>query len=258
MKNSINDKECTKDILNENYYTIFQKYVVIIQNYFKHCHDNIYIQNQEYKNYIIKQGISCINHVFNFLLIYTKNLKLVCSNAEKAYIYFIEFIGQISEDNHSFLQLNSKDATLFVYKKTIFEINNDTRKNYIPDDNLNNICNILEVLMNIHNSIIEKLINKVDLINLIKLTETDLQKIMSKIIKHSIECNSLTHSKYILLFLNYYTGDYPIEHLEIFIRKLKKNPNIVLNNLEKELIDSNIGRSNNPHKSITNLFALVS
>ena len=41
-------------------------------------------------------------------------------NCQKGYIYFIEFIGQISEDNHSFLQLNSKDASLFVYKKINF------------------------------------------------------------------------------------------------------------------------------------------
>ena len=32
---------------------------------------------------------------------------------------------------HAYLQLNSRDATLFVYKKTIYEINNDHKKNII-------------------------------------------------------------------------------------------------------------------------------
>ena len=104
-----------------------------------------------------------------------------------------------------------------------------------------------------NNLIIEKLIIKVDLIELIKIADTDLQKIMGKIIKHTIDCNSLTHTQYILSFINYYKGNFLIEHLEIFIRKLKKNPNIVLNNLEQKLIQNNISL-HNPHKSITNLF----
>ena len=37
-------------------------------------------------------------------------------------------MGQISEDNNSYLQLTSKDAMLFVYKKTIFDINTDFKK----------------------------------------------------------------------------------------------------------------------------------
>ena len=143
--------------------------------------------------------------------------------------------------------------SLFIYKKTIFEINNDIIKNYITDEHINNTCSILEILINIYNLIIEKLIIKVDLIELIKIADTDLQKIMGKIIKHTIDCNSLTHTQYILSFINYYKGNFLIEHLEIFIRKLKKNPNIVLNNLEQELIQNDISL-HNPHKSITNLF----
>ena len=37
-------------------------------------------------------------------------------------------MGQIGEDSHTYLQLNSKDAALFVYKKTIFELDNEYRK----------------------------------------------------------------------------------------------------------------------------------
>ena len=59
------------------------------------------------------------------LYMYTKNLEITMHHCKKAYCYYVEFIGQIGDDNHSFLQLNSKDATLFVYKKTIFEINNN-------------------------------------------------------------------------------------------------------------------------------------
>ena len=59
---------------------------------------------------------------------YTKNLELTVHHCKKAFLYYVEFIGQIGDDNHTFLQLNSKDATLFVYKKTIFDINNEYKK----------------------------------------------------------------------------------------------------------------------------------
>ena len=84
---------------------------------------------------------------------YTKNLELTIYQCKKALYYYIEFIGQISDVSlhHSYLQLNSKDATLFVYKKTIYDINNVYRKNFIQSNNdkqfLNSISNII-VLFN--------------------------------------------------------------------------------------------------------------
>ena len=50
-------------------------------------------------------------------------------HSQKSFYFYVEFIGQISEDQHSFLHLSSKDASIFVYKKTIFEINDEIIKN---------------------------------------------------------------------------------------------------------------------------------
>ena len=63
---------------------------------------------------------------------------MVYFHCKKAYYYYIEFIGQISDDSHSYLQLTSKDATLFVYKKTIFEVDNMVRKNLFWKKNMRN------------------------------------------------------------------------------------------------------------------------
>jgi hypothetical protein len=49
-------------------------------------------------------------------------------HCEKSFFYYIEFIRQIDEDNHTLLKLNSTDATYFVFKKTIYEINDEYRK----------------------------------------------------------------------------------------------------------------------------------
>ena len=70
--------------------------------------------------YVYLKGVESLTYIFNMLIMYTKNLSLTYYHCEKSLFYYIEFIGQIGDDNHSFLQLSSKDAILFIYKKTIF------------------------------------------------------------------------------------------------------------------------------------------
>merc|ERR1711991_36992 len=66
-------------------------------------------------------GVESLTHIFTFLIFYTKNMPLTYHHCEKSLFYYIEFIGQIGDDNHTFLQLNSKDAVLFIYEKSIFD-----------------------------------------------------------------------------------------------------------------------------------------
>ena len=190
-KYNISSSEYYNTSINETYVSIFSKYNNLITDYLKHCLDNIYIQNSDYKKYIVRHGINTIKNVFKMLLIYTKNPDMTYYNCQKGYVYFIEFIGQISEDNHSFLQLNSKDASLFVYKKTIFELNNDTTKNYKSDNNIKNLMTTLNPLINIYNNILFKLINDNDLNDIIKIANIEFQKIIQKIIKTYIEMNNI-------------------------------------------------------------------
>ena len=97
--------------------TIFDQYTNLINEYLLHAGDNIKITNNNYFIFIIKRGLSSLKHIFSILLLYTKNLELTVHHCKKAYLYYVEFIGQIGDTSHSYLQLNSKDATLFVYKK---------------------------------------------------------------------------------------------------------------------------------------------
>ena len=106
-------------------------YDAIISEYLELSSVNINISDPIYAKFIVHKGIEMLSHIFNTIFLYTKNANLCEHYCNKASHYYIEFIGQISEDSHSFLQLNSKDAILFVYKKTIFDINNEYRKNYI-------------------------------------------------------------------------------------------------------------------------------
>tara|TARA_X000000368_G_C22959794_1_gene680459 strand:+ start:697 stop:1134 length:438 start_codon:yes stop_codon:yes gene_type:complete len=59
------------------------------------------------------------------LLLKTKNLGLVVQNSENTIFYFIEFIEQMNRPRtelQSLLNLTIMDAKLFVYKKTIFDL----------------------------------------------------------------------------------------------------------------------------------------
>ena len=130
-----------------------EKYIELIDEYMLYVVENMIIQDDVYLSFLIQRGVETITHCFKFLLMYTKNLELTIYQCKKALYYYIEFIGQISDVSlqHSYLQLNSKDATLFVYKKTIYDINNVFRKKFVQSNSdkqfLNSISNII-VLFN--------------------------------------------------------------------------------------------------------------
>ena len=217
---------------NENFNNNFEfsqqqvclKYISLINDYLKQCFDNIQIHNNEYKNFIIKKGINTISYIFKFLLIYTKNLDVIIYNCQKSFVYYIEFIGQICDDNNSFLQLNSKDAALFIYKKIIFEINNDYRKNINCENN--NFINNLNIFINIHNNNVFFIIDNNSLIDSIKIINTDLINFSNKVIKLFIENNDNLLKNKNISFLNFSKNFKNINNYihtnEIFVKKIKK------------------------------------
>ena len=105
--------------LNVTANDILNKYNLLITEYFK-------LNIKGIKEWT--RGLETISHVFEIMLYYTKNLELTYYHSQKAFYFYGEFISQIIEDPNNYLQLSSKDATLFVYKKTIFEINAQIQK----------------------------------------------------------------------------------------------------------------------------------
>ena len=139
---------------------IIDEYSQIIFEYLELCNINISIKNDTYLKYVVVKGIEAISHIFNTLLLYTKNLELVTHHCNKASHYYIEFIDQIGEDSHSFLQLSCKDAILFIYKKTIFDINNDFRKDFTISNNENELVSIIKNETEIINSLLFLILDK--------------------------------------------------------------------------------------------------
>ena len=128
-----NMKNYESKLENKNIKHVMDKFYELIADFLIYTIENVIVRNEDYYIFIIRRGLETLIHCFKTLLLYTKNFELVLFHCKKAYYYYVEFIGQIGDDSHSYLQLNSKDATLFVYKKTIFDINNEYRKNFTLD-----------------------------------------------------------------------------------------------------------------------------
>lgn len=110
------------------------KYISVIFDLFDYAKREKYKYKREYLNYIIKQGFNTMMHIFTYMLMYTKNIDLTFFHLQKGLYYYLEFIQQIKRDEHQFLQFNIKDAIIFVYKKTIYDIDQD----YIRHTTINN------------------------------------------------------------------------------------------------------------------------
>lgn len=122
---SLNDTDNFNSELTVSVEEVMNKYTELLVEYINFILENVKIKKFEYANFIINRGFNTITHVFNNTLYYTRNLDLTYFHCQKAFYFYVEFICQISEAEKLFLQLSSRDAATYVYKKTLFEINSE-------------------------------------------------------------------------------------------------------------------------------------
>jgi hypothetical protein len=217
--------------LEESPQVVYSGYIGIVNEYIIHHLDTI--KNNDYKkitiskmkNYLIS-GVQCITHVFNMLMLYTKNLHLTLYHSQRAFYFYVEFMEQMSDDMHTFLQLTPKDACLFVYKKTIYEVNNDYRTNYNIEETLEE--KIIASVITFYSGQVLQLINENDdIIEIIKLLNNDLHKLIQVLNKlyHKIEASCFYEK---IISLNEYCYSNKITNnnykpLEKYMKTMKKN-----------------------------------
>jgi hypothetical protein len=107
---------------------IVNKYISVIIEYTNLISDKPSIKNKKYYRYIYMRGLDTITHVFSMILFYTKNIDITYYHTQKSFYFYVEFIEQIIDIQHTFLNLHSRDASIFVYKKTIYEIQSEYKK----------------------------------------------------------------------------------------------------------------------------------
>lgn len=228
MKNHLlqNIENYNKELIDSEK-DVYTKYIELIRNFLTYCFDTIKIKinDNEYFKFIIIKGIHMISLLFKMLLLYTRNLFLTFYHCQKAYSYYIEFIGQIGTDANTYLNLNSKDAILFVYKKTIFDINMDVKKVHYNEDLK---YNTIDSFIDCYNSMIinivstcEKPIAQLDVINgrFMKVmgSEEDIKKI-------KVIIDAFTHIS------SNYSNDFT-ECYEMIIKKIKKDKTFQVNTI---------------------------
>ena len=157
---SLKNNDLFKNFLDVPLSTILDKYSSLVNEYFKFIFENIPIKNVFYTRFIIFRGLETITNVFNNILYYTKNIDLAYFHSQRSFYFYIEFIGQISNIQNSFLQLTSRDAVIYVYKKTILEISHEYQKKVTsPTVEENDKYKIFDKYVKIYKSISSKMIN---------------------------------------------------------------------------------------------------
>jgi hypothetical protein len=157
--NLLNVNNYKEDIQHDKHY-ILDKCTLLITEYFVYLDEKVNIKNKVYFNYILMRGIDTIMHVFDGMLFYTKNVDLAFYHSQKAFYYFVEFIEQIMDTQNSFLKLSSRDASLFVYKRTLFEVQLEYIKSSLQPDALVSTMKCLNVYCRIYKMVVNYFINE--------------------------------------------------------------------------------------------------
>lgn len=220
-------------------------FVNVINNFIIYFVETVRFSNVEYYSYILNRGVEMIRHVFNLLFIYTKNTELIMHHLKKGYLYYIEFINQIGDDGKTFLKLNSKDAILFVYKKTIFDINTEYKKQLVYTDEEKERIRCLMDKVNIYILMTQHIINDVEFydgLDNVKLINNKLKYLKRCIIKfmknYDNNANIMNVYKKWLNLLNIKKINLndKIELMMLFLQKYSKN-NISLNDMENNMYE---------------------
>jgi hypothetical protein len=122
------------ELFNYDENKVIKKYLLLINEYIKFILEKTKIKNNKLLKFIIIRGCYTVTNVFNNILYYTKNLDLTFYHCQKAYYYYIEFIEQITDEQHVFLQLTSRDASVYVYKKIFSELLYNSNKHITSDE----------------------------------------------------------------------------------------------------------------------------
>ena len=205
--------------INKN--IIYQKFTNIINEYLKMVENTEFIKNNDNSKNIINIGLNTIIHVFKIILIKTTNIDLAYYYSQKSYYCYLEYVEQINMTSliHN---LNNTDVVIFVYNKSISNIdslnisntlvglnsNNKSKKTLVLDvdeigEVLENVLQITKILLYLENpnfnfKEISYIANDF-ILKFIILSSTDIIpifKFIENILDKMIEPAVMTYEKY--------------------------------------------------------------
>lgn len=232
---SLQNSENYKNSLDDDVSNVIKKYSQLIVEYFKFIKENIKITKSKFLSFIIIRGLDTITSVFLYILYFTKNIELTYFHCQKSYYFYVEFVGQISEEEKTFLQLTTRDATVYVYKKTIYEISNEYKKiNEVISNDFREKMDIINIYINLYQTYLLKIINSNDNNSNSTLDIEYLLKIYDKLNNTICKGNLIALENVIEKLYN------KIDNHKLFfdvnyllIKKFLKKPDILKNTLNK-------------------------
>jgi hypothetical protein len=233
---SLHNNENYKKELDCEITDVVQKISQLFIDYFKFITENIKLKKSTFSRFIIVRGLDTIINVFNYILLYTKNIDLVYFHCQKAFYFYVEFVGQISEDEKMFLQLTSRDATTYVYKKTIFEINPELKKNNEEVTDYTRLkLDIINIYIDLYKTLLFKIIND-DFTNVKNLENIELIYKKLNGLTNKSKLNDLNH---IIehLFYRIESTEYFFDVCVLLVKKYTKNQDQIKNCLNKFLLE---------------------
>jgi len=266
-----------KSSIQNSSHEILAKFTEVMIEYMRLIAEKINIKNKQYYIFIFERGIETLIHIFSMIFYYTKNLELTFYHSQKAYYFYIEFIEQISDDNITFLQLSSRDALMFVYKKTIFELNNEFKKTCPPltaDERI--IVSYMDAHMNIYKKLVSCILLHNDFLygnklNYINESCDKIQKIVNVLNESKIKKHAFYNEECIYLFISILTNvereqtniniNTFFDLLDEFIKRIMMKKKTAIN--EKIIINklyncstSNYIKENGLHSLVNYIFSL--
>jgi hypothetical protein len=160
---------------------VIDKYIQILVEYCSSVSKQKFvITSPNMFNFIILRGLETTTHVFKYVLLYTQNLDAAFHHAQKSIYYYLEFIAQVAEQKNAFLQLSSRDAITYVYKKTIYLINNLESKK-----SKNDIINTMNVYIQLYKNMGDNIMIRRK--NTTCISEGDVERLKATIIEIKTE-----------------------------------------------------------------------
>lgn len=221
---SLNEEVNYKTELDATTNVILRKYTELLVEYIRFIVGHVKIHNMNHLKFIITRGLDTVTNVFNNVLYYTKNIDVTYHHSQKAFYFYIEFISQITDADKLFLQLSSRDASMYVYKKTIFDINTKYAKpcsNESMDD-----FKVVSAQIDLYKVIMLKIIQGQVQIHKYKLEQ--FEEIISKLIKVDNTDTKKISNVIDILYNKIQNTDKFLEIVLLLIKKVKKKSDTLL------------------------------
>lgn len=225
----MNTKHYNKNLNKSEIILCLKNYNLIIEDFLLKTFEKIDYKSSKNLYQIVLRGVNCLEHVFNILFLYTKNILLTLYYSNKASNAYIDYINSliigsntdkiiypIYNRNFELHEIkNSKNAMLCVYDESIKIIDEEYKKNYVMEESEKKYFDVIKSWSKFVNLIFLKGIN----INLSEMEQDILLKNMSEIKRNNekyidyllsdilnkgekVISSKLEDNKYILTFNN--------------------------------------------------------